>query len=322
MLLLLNSLFVSPLLVPTAHAADDGLLWAGAAGDSGLSVSSDGVSALVSQVEFDVQAAKGPLYFRLDLDVHVDPNTGEPMFAYPLPPEEAFLQIGRGKFRLKAGVSNPAIGLSAWDSWDNYYPTTPVNFDLLCGQVLGGDVGYRTDSGWEFAAFGGQDLAWGTPVFGAYVTTEQDLFSTWTGVNAFPALGHYSVQPSIELYPADWLWVDLDGAVGLIQGKGYAAGQLVANFFPESQPNPVLRFQKTIDPKGATSHPDIDLDLPDTSVSFILNVDPADYLRVSGEGRVDWNDGYASGKGILYVAFHAPGPDDDYSTLADESAEE
>lgn len=307
------------LLTSLPALAEDGLIWAGVAGDSGLRVGPDGPSALVSQVEFDFRAAKGPLFFRLDLDAHVDPN--DPFYTYPIPPEEAFLQIGRGAFRVRAGVSNPNIGLSEWDSWDNYLPTHPLNFELMCGQVLGADVG-TTVGAWEFAAFGGQDLAWGTPVVGAYAATEGAVASTWSGINVWPGMGYYAVLPAVEFYPADWLWLDVDGIAALADGSPFAGGQLVANLFPESQPNPVLRVQKLIDPDDVTRSELLGLDLPDTSMSFALNLDPTDYLRLSGEGRVEWRDGAQTGMGILYVAFHPPEPEDDFATIEDESAAE
>lgn len=308
-------------LLPVVARAEEPLLWAGVGGDSGLRVGADGVSGLTSQVELDVRAASGPVYLQLDLDAHVDPNVPE-FYTYPIPPEEAFVQVGRKAFRVKAGVSNPNVGLSGWDAWENYYPTHPLNFDLLCGQVLGADVGVNTESGWELAAFGGQDLAWAAPVVGAYAATEQDAFGTWSGAMVWPTLGYFAAFPSVEVYPTGWLWVDVDGVAGMAEGHGFGGGQLVLNILPESQPNPVLRVQKLIDPKGATQSDTLGLDLPDTSASFTLNTDPTDYLRVSGEGKIEWRDGEAQGVGILYIALHPIEPDDDLSTAEDESAAE
>ena len=49
---------------------------------------------LVSQGEFDVQGTAGPLYLRVDLDFHVDPNL-ESFSAPPVTPEAAFLTLVR-----------------------------------------------------------------------------------------------------------------------------------------------------------------------------------------------------------------------------------
>ena len=303
---------------PALAADDSDFVWAGAGWDAGLVAGPTDVAALPTQVELDVQAAKGPLWFRLDLDVHVDPNLPREgsFYVAPVPPEEAFVQIGRRHLFLKAGVSNPSMGLQEWDAWANYLPAYSTTWAVQPGQVLGGNGGWRTSGGTVLGVYGGQDLGWGAPIVGAYVASEQDAFSTWSGVAAWPTMGYYAAFPSVELYPADWLWVDVDGAVGLVKGAGFGGGQLVLNFFPESEPNPVIRLEKLVDPKGALRNDeDIGLDLPDTAFAVGMNVNPADWLRLSAEGRVEWYRGAVESSGIFYIGVHPTEEPDGFLAL-------
>jgi hypothetical protein len=144
------------------------------------------------------------------------------------------------------------------------------------------------------------------------VATEQDAFSTWSGLTVYPSFaGDYCpdgeacfnafASLAFEVYPLDPLWVTLDSVTGVKDGSFYSSEQLVVNVIPEAVVNPFVRGELLIDPDAV-------LGAPDATASVGLRSDPTDFLRVAVEGKSIFAGG-ASDLGVaLVIAAHVPEP--------------
>ena len=83
----------------------------------------------------------------------------------------------------------------------------------------------------------------GYPMTGIGVAYDGDSFGTWSGVVASPGAtnendgskGTYATFDSLEVYPADQVWVVVDGGAGLLTGKLFYGGQVIVMAFPEKK---------------------------------------------------------------------------------------
>ena len=231
------------LLAAAAHASPD--VWLGAGVTSGVGYdSANGVAPLLSQAEVDLQADWDEVMIRVDLDVHVYPNDPLGPLPLPVPPEAAYLQLGKsaGPYA-QLGVVTANYGVEMWDERDNYIVTYATSWGASNSQLIGAIPGYRMDDGTELFAFGGYDLGWFAPTFGLCVATGQDAFSTWTGAFMLPTYGGaVGVYTANEVYPLDALWLTLQ-LNGGYAGNGVVWGGplFIANVFPEAIVGGALR---------------------------------------------------------------------------------
>ena len=283
---------LSLLAAPRAFAADVDT-WVGGHATTGAQIVQDaGASTILSQVELDARASTGSLFFRLDLDFHVDPwsfrpdgNTGFILAPhYPLPPEYALVQVGQ-KFHLRAGVTNPDFGIQEWDERLNYLATTSEGWKVANGQNLGIEPGISFDNGVNIFAFGGYDLAWLTPGGGAGIQTEQDAFGTWSGFVILPAMRYGLLLTANEVYPTDWLWFSGEIDAGFIDGTAFGGGQLIAQVFPEGAVGGALRLDRQWMPEAAGEALG---DVNAFAVSGGLKAAPVSGLHLALEAKESW----------------------------------
>lgn len=279
-------------------------------------------STTVSQAEADARFATGVVYGRLDLDVHMDPAS--PAWDGQVPLEWAMLQVSPGTWFVRAGVTNPNIGLEDWDDWVNYLPTTSVLFDGASpGRLGGGEVGWTFSDGGQAFVFGGWDMDWAAPSFGGGYASEQDAWSTWSGLVAQPTLdfgtgtpGLYGFFGALEIYPADALWLTLDGGGGVMGGSPFAGAQLIANVLPEAVVQPVARVEGVFDPDDM-------MGAPVATASVGARVQPLDWLRVAVEGKYSVDPATENGLGaFLTLDVWRPEPPPYAAVEEDEEDEE
>ncbi|AUX49010.1 hypothetical protein SOCE26_105550 [Sorangium cellulosum] len=302
---------------------------AGVHGDPGGSRRLDALA----QAEVGFRIASGSLYFRLDLDVQATsaplglPAFGLPAFVYPEwslltpgikvgPPEWAMLQIGREDHHLRLGILSHAIGMEDWDNWTNYFPTYSTMISTVPGRMLGIEPGLVLDGGYEVNVFGGFDLDFYAPTFGAGLTTLQALWSTWSGVALYPTLDFYTAVLALELYPADALSVSVDGSVGLVGAadeagtvrlRPWVGGEIIANILPRDSIHPLVRLQGLHEVEGALSA-FLFAPQPDVSASVGLTYAPFDELKISLEGKVSRVEGDVLPGLFALVALRRPEP--------------
>lgn len=265
------------------------------------------------QAELDASFTTDLLYGRLDLDVWVDPLA--PGLAQ-VPPEYAYLQVGREGPRAMVGVVNPNMSFEYWDPWDNYLPTFSTFFNgATPGRILGADLGYTLENGTDFFVFGGHDLDWNIGydgfqvsgmtdpalAVGGGVASEQELWATWSGVAAYPTLDFYAAYVALELYPHDLVWVTLDGGAGLSAGAPFAGGQLMVSVMPEATVVPVVRGEYLFDPDGAALG-GAEYGIPDGTASVGAHAWPLDWLNVQAEAKATFWDGEVSPGVFVAVA--------------------
>jgi hypothetical protein len=227
------------------------------------------------------------------------------------------VQLGRGTYHLRAGVTNPNFGLQEWDERSNYLATYSIGWGLQNGQNLGVEPGVVFDSGAEVFAFGGYDLAWMTPVTGAGVTSEQDSWGTWTGAFFMPLYGYALLVTANEVYPLDDLWLTLELDGGLVGDHPIYGGQVVVNLFPDRLVAGALRFDKQFNAADVGS--ELEIDLAEMAVTAGVRSDPTGWFHVAVDGGAVWFPGVDPGmQATLLVDFHAPEPDDDYGCSFDE----
>ncbi|MEQ1567814.1 MAG: hypothetical protein ABMA64_19395 [Myxococcota bacterium] len=283
--------------------------------------------AVTTQVEADGIVGWGWGHARLDLDLHFDPNAigvdgGEVVTypsrvgGFPLWPEWAMVQLGREKYHARFGVYNPNVGVEDWEPWNNYAPTYSTNFTYVgSGRFAGTDVGLSTESGYDLFAFGGWDIDWSSFGGGVGVATEQDAFSTWSGILVYPeftgggcpggedtCLNAFG-QLSFEVYPADPVWVLIEAFPGVKGGAFYTSTQLVVNVIPEAVVNPFARAEILIDPDQVTG-------APGHTASLGVRTDTPEFLRGMLEAKAVFLPGGATDLGVaVTVAVHRPEPD-------------
>lgn len=295
--------------------------------DGDLQVAS--ADALTTQAEVDGAVGWGWGHARVDLDLHLDPNAfgadgaallGD-VIAYPtvtwgdvLWPEWAMVQLGRPQ-HVRVGLINPNLGLEDWDVWSNYATTYSNNFIYVgSGRFLGVDAGLSTDAGYDLFVFGGYDVDWVSAGGGVGVATEQDAWSTWSGIVVYPVFAgggcpggadtcfNAFAQLAFELYPADPLWLGLEAYPGVKGSSLYASTQVVANVLPEATVNPYVRAEVLIDPDRVTG-------APGHTVGLGARTDLPEWLRVIAEAKAILPPGGpASVGGALSVAVHRPEP--------------
>lgn len=309
-------------LLTTPALAADLETFVGGAVSAGVSATAEtGVSSadgLTTQVEVDGAVGWGWGHARVDLDLHVDPNTlgndGATFYAYPsLWPEWAMVQLGR-KQHVRLGVLNPNIGLEDWDPWINYAPTYSSNFVFVgSGRFLGADAGISLDDGTDLFVFGGYDVDWFSPGGGVGAASAQDAFATWSGVVVYPTFAgggcpggdetcfNAFAQLAVELYPADPLWIAVEAYPGIKGGSFYTTTQLVANIVPEAAVNPFVRGELILDPDGVTGS-------PGHTASVGARTDVPEWLRASLEARVALAGDVVDPGVFLTVAVHRPEP--------------
>lgn len=274
-----------------------------------------GVGTIQSQVEFDLRLATGPLFVRLDLDYHVDPwffgkeNADYTLVpGYPLPPEFAFVQLGH-KYHVRMGVTSPNFGMQVWDEKDNYLPTFSSGWTVQNGQCLGLEAGMYLgdDTATEVFAFGGYDMAWFAPVFGAGVSSAQDMWGTWTGLFVLPTYPYAMFHTGNEVYPLDAMYVSTELNVGYADGDIIGGGQIVLDILPESVVGFDVRADKQFfTDKAATL---LEVDVPSFALSGAVRVDPVDFFHVALEGKQTWPRGGGDPffTGTLLLSAQVPG---------------
>lgn len=288
-----------------------------------VSGSGDSRFDAMAQAEVGLRLARGPLYFRLDLDVQASsapdgmPAFGFPGFLFPSwalptrglkigPPEWAMLQIGREAHHVRLGIVSHPIGLEDWDNWNNYFPTFSTMINTVPGRMLGIEPGIIVGNGYEINVFGGIDLDMGdlkfkfddpysdVPVFGAGLTTMQELWGTWSGVALYPTLDYYVAVLALEFYPAESLWVDVNGSTGLVgvpddagntTMKPWIGGELIANILPLEPLHPLVRVQGLVESDDALSS-FLLTPQPTLGASAGLTYSPFPELKISLEGKV------------------------------------
>ncbi len=308
------------LLLPAAFAADLDFWYGGALSSvSGY----QGSPYMMIQAEGDIRLAYGALFAAVDLDYHFDPFLTDSQgnlvpIAETYPPEAAYLQLGRKTWFVRGGIQSPAIGLEGWDEWNNYLPTFSLMFNgAYMGRMLGASAGRYLADGTELSVFGGVDLDWSyteyTPVTGASIATEQDAFSTWSGVVAYPTEDYYMGVLALELYPADFLSVAIDGGGGMAESSPFAGGELVVALLPEFVVHPAVRGEYVWDPDGY-------LGVPMASASVGAKVDCASWMQVGVEGKMSFGAGDPVPGGYAQVTFFRP--EDDAPSAFDGGEEE
>jgi hypothetical protein len=141
------------------------------------------------------------------------------------------------------------------------------------------------------------------------VTSDNDAWSTYSGVMIYPTEGYYAAQLEGEIYPADALSVALDGGVGLFQGAPFAGGQLVVNILPDGMVTPVVRGEYMWDPDGAALG-GAAYGVPDATASVGVRVAPLDVLRFELEGKATFIGGTTVPGVFLGITLHRPEPDE------------
>lgn len=310
-----------------AFAQDGPELWGGAAVSVlGGAFSESGVvtDPVGTQVELNGAIGWGWGHARVDLDAHFDLVAladGDSAGVLPYPnrvlaeaeywPEWAMVQLGREAPHLRLGILNPNIGLEDWEPWTNYVPSYSNNFVYAgAGRFLGVEPSITLDSGYDLFAFGGYDIDWASYGAGVGVATAQDGYGTWSGIVVYPS---FTTCPSgdtcfnalaaisLEVYPADPLWVTLDTVTGIRGGGFYTSEQLVLSVIPEAVVNPFVRGEVVIDPDGV-------LGAPDATASLGARSDVTDFLRVALEGKSTFAGGATDVGAWLMIAAHVPEP--------------
>lgn len=293
----------------------------GAATDgAGDPVTETAVTLPLSQAEVDLRVKSGIVFVRVDADVHLDLAQDPVLPAFPVPPEYAMIELQPGDWRLQLGVVNPEFGLQGWDEWDNYLPEYSLAWAAQPSQVVGVEPGYLLGGGaTKVYAYGGFDPGWAegwatlvdAPIFGAGIASELDFFSTWSGFFAYPTLDYYGAVVALEVYPADLLWVTLDGLAGAGEGKPVVGGQLVVNVLPEAVVNPVARAELMYDPGAWATGSAVGGGLG-------VNVWATDWLYVGAEGRFRVIEKVKEPAAILLIGVHRPDPPDGEAAYGEE----
>lgn len=229
-------------------------VWGGTGVSTGV-IADQGWGAAPSQVELDLRFTGESVGLRLDIDVHLDPNTGT--VVTPWVPEEAHLSLAGERFGVLLGVVNPAIGLQVWDEWGNYLPTYSNSWAFQPAQVVGAIPSLTVAEGSDVFLWGGYDPVWAAPTVGGGFASEQDGYGTWSGVFVYPGLdcggsaGTYmGAVASFEAYLSDAVTIAVDGTGGLACGSGFASGQLIGNLLPSAVISPSVRVEGTMDGDG------------------------------------------------------------------------
>lgn len=322
-------LFLLVSFAPFAQATD---VWVGGAVEGGVTVGADGaggvaIAPTIAQAEVDFRLGTDLIFVRVDLDAHVDPANLAGGLTAPVPPEWAMVQIGREKYHLRLGVTNPNIGLQQWEEWQNYLPSYSLTWAAQPSQILGAEPGIDFDDGTSLFVYAGYDLAWGglqLPVRGAQPGEGGSLFPSSGGltaglgfsrsadsyyasldVSAYPLAGYdyYASFGCFELYPSDLLTLSLDGGGGVAAGSGFAGGQFQVALTPSDFISPAVRVEALYDP-------DDFLGLPMATASIGGRITPLEFATISLEGKSSFYNGApAQLSGVLIVSVFRPEPD-------------
>lgn len=262
----------------------------------------DTIAVSPIEAEVDLELYSGIVYARADLDVHIDvtgdyTDSGNPGLAAPLGPEWAMLQVGTKQY-VRAGITNPAVGYEDWDQWVNELPTYSILFGAASpGRNLGAEAGMVLENGADVFLWGGYDLEWGYPMAGVGVAYDGESFGTWSGVVAYPGAtnendgskGTYAMFDSLELYPADQLYVVVDGGGGLLTGKLFYGAQVILIGFPEKKIGLTGRVEY------ARGEDDVFNQFgdayPTMTAGLGVRLRPNDYFRADLEGKAQQVDG-------------------------------
>ncbi len=288
------------LIIGAAFGADGDFTYEGAVSVGADLTDTIGLNPI--EAEVDLEAFTGILYARADLDVHIDVlgdyrDSGKPGLAAPLGPEWAMLQVGKKQY-VRLGITNPAVGYEDWDPWVNDLPTTSILFSAASpGRNLGAEAGMLTESGADVFLWGGYDLEWGYPMAGVGVAYDGESFGTWSGVVAQPGAtnendgskGTYATFDSFEFYPAEQLYVVVDGGGGLLTGKAFYGAQVMLIGFPEKKIGLTFRAEY--------AHGDDDVfnqfgeTYPTMTAGLGVRLRPSPYFRADLEGKAQQVDG-------------------------------
>lgn len=333
-------------LASTAQAGDVET-WFGGAASGGVVVSGTGsgvaVAPTLAQAELDARLGTDLIFIRVDLDVHMDPAALSAGLASPIPPEWAMLQIGREKYHLRLGVTNPNIGLQQWDEWQNYLPSYSILWAAQPSQIAGIEPGVSFEDGTDVYLYSGYDLGWGGYAgagrhalgltAGAGVVHSADSWYLSLAAGAYPLGGidsgevgaeppwggaYYHGYGTFEYYPLDALTLSLDGGGGLMTGSSFAGGQFQVNVLPETIVSPTARFEALYDPDDALG------DGRAWSAGAGVKVTPCEFVVFQVEGKADgYTADYGGGVGLSAVALLSifrPEPDV-YSASYEEEEE-
>lgn len=266
-----------------------GALMGWQAGDRGGAVGQVGA-------ELDLRVGWKKAMFRLDLDLNLDPFTGESVYN-PLP-EWAMLQVGNERARGRFGIFSPNIGLEDWDRWNNYLPTWSLNNTFATpGRFLGAEVAGTLG---DFELFGsiGADLDYADlPTFAVAlgISGERDTWATWSGIVAYPTDGFFGAYLAFDFYPLDQLWLSYDGGVGLSGTAPWWTNQVVVNILPEAVVQPVVRGEYIFDP-GGEALGGAEEGVAMGAVSVGLRSQPLEMMSIMVEAKgVFWEDSFSPG---------------------------
>ena len=237
-------MFLTLLLAHAALAADTTFLGA----LESVTEIEDGDVAGEIQAEVDVAVSAGAFTADVQLDMKYDPFAGE--FA-PFLPEKASLAYAADAWAIEGGMIVPALGLEGWDTWDNALPSFSNTFTYgSVGHMAGANASYNAGPGKVFA-FGGIDLDRDTAVTGGGFTADTEVWSTWSGVAAWPTIETYAGFANLSTTPVAWLGVAVDGSGGTVAKNPWATGQVVLTGLPDATVHPLARVEATWDPDHA-----------------------------------------------------------------------
>lgn len=266
--------------------------WVGGGASTGMALQSGEVSTVLSQVEFDAAGGNDLVSFQLDLDYHFDAYyLTEPSFNdayeigphYPLTPETAFVQLGQDRYHVKLGVTAPAVGLQMWDEKDDYLPSYSNGWAFMGGQVAGAEPGITLGDGSEVFVFGGYDMGWLTPTVGAGFASEQDSWSTWSGVFFLPDYPYFFGVAAFEFYPSDALWVTIEPQAGVADGGALYGASLVGNILGDATVGGAVRAEyQHADSKAVAV---LGVGVPELAFAGAVRADPNDWLHLALEGK-------------------------------------
>lgn len=340
----------SILFASTAHAGEVET-WFGGSVSGGVQAWPLGSGALYAgpfspQVEADFRLGSDLIFLRVDLDAHIGRTGSADELSWglvsPIPPEWAMLQIGREKYHLRLGVTNPNIGLQQWDEWQNYLPSYSIMWAAQPSQIAGIEPGISFEDGTDVYLYSGYDLGWGGYAgparhalgltAGAGVVHSADSWYLSLAAGAYPLGGIDSVElkepawggayyhgyGTFEYYPLDALTLSLDGGGGVMTGSSFAGGQFQVVVLPETIVSPTARFEALYDPADALG------DGRQWSAGAGVKVTPCEFVVLQVEGKADgYTADYGGGVGLSAVALLSifrPEPDV-YSASYEEEEE-
>lgn len=290
----------------------------------------------IGQAELDLQYTQDTFTFRADLDAHFDlmalssgpfladgdmvvfcPGGGT-ILACPRPVENLYVQLAGDHWRGTAGIQNPPIGIEGWDEWGNVLPSFSQMWGLQPSQIAGLGGGYTIgDGGTEVGLYGGYDMGWITPEFGASVAYDGDAFGTWNGAWAMPmydtgnGVGYYGALLSGQLHLGDVADIDLSASPGLYGQSFFVGGWAMAAFLPNAVVTPAVRVEALADPDNAlgTFFPTGFAKAQSLGVGAGARVMPLPFLAIQAEAKIGVYDQFVEPAIYAQLSVFRPDPE-------------